>query len=386
MLPSLSKPLTQVLLFGLALTAFTASGNGSQWNPEQDPKQPPPDAPIYFPPGRNDAGIFPYVLYDLKEPSFFEAAKDPSVTSFRMSVIAYVTGWMLSVRLDVNADGSGQITSATSTWHAAAKRESKNVSPAEVKSFLQVVDKTGFWSMTKIEEISELGGRKVYTFDGDAWLVEGVRNGSFHYVQGPNPKPAPIMEIVHYLARDLAKLDDSKLPIPGYPIDSAGYAKLLGRMDESQLPSFTEDLNAEVYRLMILPTWGNPIAIRVQRHGELYALAARRLDGQAGYEYGTLVESKDVDLSADDSKALSDLIQGLGFFQLPMNDGVLEDDGDYWILEGVSQGNYHVALRWSAASYDPGKRGLKPFLALCRFLVDNSSLSERPKNKGHKII
>jgi hypothetical protein len=321
----------------------------------------------------------PYVLYDLKEPSFFEAAKDPSVISFRMSVLGYVRGWMLSVRLDLNADGSGQITSATSTWHATPKRESKSVSPTEIKAFLQLVDRVGFWSMTKIEETTGI-------VDGDEWLVEGVRNGSFHYVHGANPRPGPIMEIVHFLVRDLAKMNNSEFSIPGYPIESAGYVKLLERMNESQLSDFAKDIDAEVYRLMILPTWGNPIAIRVQRNGDLYTLASRRLDGQAGYETGSLVESKDVALSAEDSKALADLIQHLGFFQMSTGDGVHGFDGEEWILEGVSQGKYHPILRWSPAFENPKKRGLVAFLAVCKFLVDKSNLSERPKNKGHKII
>src|ERR1019366_1476138 len=379
MLPSQSKPLRLVPLIALALTALTTSGIGSQQNPKQGPKQSPSDAPVYFPLGRNDAGIMPYVLYHLKEPSFFEAAKDPSVISFRMSVLGYVRGWMLSVRLDLNADGSGQITSATSTWHATPKSESKSVSPTEIKAFLQLVDKVGFWSMTKIEEITE-------RVDGDEWLVEGVRNGSFHYVHGANPRPGPIMEIAHFLVRDLAKMNDSEFSIPGYPIESAGYVKLLERMNESQLSDFAKDIDAEVYRLMILPTWGNPIAIRVQRKGDLYTLASRRLDGQAGYKTGSLVESKDVALSAEDSRALADLIQDLGFFQMSTDDGVHGFDGEGWILEGVSQGKYHPILRWSPTFENPKKRGLVAFLALCKFFVDKSNLSERPKNKGHKII
>jgi hypothetical protein len=379
MLHSQSKPLRLLPLIALTLTALTSSGIGSQQYLKQGPKQSASDEPVYFPPGRNEAGLFPYVLYHLKEPSFLEAAKDPSVISFRMSVLGHMTGWMLSVRLDLNADGSGQITSATSTWPATPKRESKSVSPTEIKAFLQLVDKVGFWSMTKIEETTGV-------VDGDEWLVEGVRNGSFHFVQRANPRPGPIMEIVHSLVRDLAKINDSELSIPGYPLESAGYDKLLMRMNESQLSDFAKDLDAEVYRLMILPTWGNPIAIRVQRNADLYALASRRVDGQAGYKVGSLVESKDVALSAEDSKALADLIQDLRFFQMSTIDSAHGVYGERWILEGVSQGKYHLILRWSPTFENPKKRGLVPFLALCKFLVDKSNLSERPKNKGHKII
>lgn len=168
--------------------------------------------------------------------------------------------------------------------------------------------------------------------------------------------------------------------------ESEWYGGSLERMNEPRLPEPVKDSNAEVYRLMILPTWGNSIAVRVQRKGELYHLSARRLDGQAGYNPGKLVESKDIELDADDSKALGVLIQKLNFFQLATDDDVLGNDGDEWIIEGVSHGKYHVAQRWCATEYDPDKRGLKPFLAICKFLVDKSTLSERPKNKGHKLI
>lgn len=191
----------------------------------------------------------------------------------------------------------------------------------------------------------------------------------------------------------LAFTDDSYFPIKTKAGDEGvtafearWYGKSLERMKEPRLPDFAKDVNVDVYRMMILPTWGNSIVVRVQRHEKLYSLSARRLDGQAGYDPGKLVEAKDIDLSTDDSNALEALIQNLHFSQLPTNDDVRGLDGDEWILEGVSQGKYHLVQRWCAASYDPKKRKLTAFLALCRFLLDKSTLSERPKNKGHKLI
>ncbi|PYU77966.1 MAG: hypothetical protein DMG50_29140 [Acidobacteria bacterium] len=190
-----------------------------------------------------------------------------------------------------------------------------------------------------------------------------------------------------------AVADDSYFPIKTKTggegvteFESKWYGQSLERMKEPRLPEFAKDANAEVYRITILPTWGNSIAVRVQKHGELYSLSARRLDGQAGYNPGKLVESKDIALGADDSKTLAVLIQNLDFFQISTEDDVRGMDGDEWIIEGVSQGKYHVAVRWCAPSYDHGKRKLTAFLALCKFLVDKSTLSERPKNKGHKLI
>lgn len=187
--------------------------------------------------------------------------------------------------------------------------------------------------------------------------------------------------------------DDSYFPIKTKSggegvtaFESKWYGKSLERMREPRLPGLAKDVNAEVYRIMILPTWGKPIAVRVQRHGELYSLSARRLDGQGGYDPGKLVESKNSELSTEDSKTLELLIQKVSFFQLPTDDDVFGHDGDEWIIEGVSQGKYHVVVRWCADSYDPEKRKLTAFLALCKFLLDKAALSEKPKNKGHKLM
>jgi len=164
------------------------------------------------------------------------------------------------------------------------------------------------------------------------------------------------------------------------------YGKSLKRMKEPRLPDFTKDMSAEVYRMMILPTWGNPVAVRVQRRGGIYSLSARRLDGDGVYDPGKLVESKEIELSADDSTALQGLIQNLDFFNLSTDDGVYGNDGDESIIEGVSHGKYHVVQRWCASSYDPEKRGLTAFLKLARFLLRESELSQGPKNKDQKIF
>ncbi len=208
-----------------------------------------------------------------------------------------------------------------------------------------------------------------------------------------NPVKTIILVSALWCATAMAFADDSYFPIKTKAggegvtaFESKWYGKTLERMNEPRLPGFAKDVNTDVYRIMILPTWGNPIVVRVQRHGELYSLSARRLDGHGGYDPGKLAEAKDIELGADDSKSLAVLIQNLNFFQLPTDDEVTGFDGDQWIIEGVSQGKYHVAVRWCADSYDPEKRKLTTFLALCRFLLDKSTFSQRPKNKGHKLI
>ena len=168
--------------------------------------------------------------------------------------------------------------------------------------------------------------------------------------------------------------------------EAAWYGKALHRMNEPRLPESAKDPATVVYRFTVLPTWGNPIAVRAQEVGGNFTLFARRLDGFGGYDPGKLVEKKDVKLTEAESKQLASLITRLQFFDMAPNDDVQGDDGDEWILEGVSEGRYHVVQRWCASKYDPKKRGLEPFLALCEFLISKSALSARPENKGNELL
>jgi hypothetical protein len=66
-----------------------------------------------------------------------------------------------------------------------------------------------------------------------------------------------------------------------------------------------------------------------------------RVIGQAGYDPGKLVESKDVALGADDSKTLAALIQNLNFFQMSTEDDRICSSTENW-----SGGN---AVQWTGS-------------------------------------
>ena len=206
------------------------------------------------------------------------------------------------------------------------------------------------------------------------------------------------MKVIYMISMLLCALmlpvnDDSYFPIKKdagaeglTEYEAQWYSQSLERMKEPRLPESAKDVTAEVYRLLILPTWGNSIALRIQRKRNTYTLSARRLDGQAGYDPGRLLESRQVELSEADSKALESLVQAVNLFKMSTDNDTYGSDGDESVLEGVLNGKYHVVTRWCAISYRPEERGLTAFVALYRFLVDKSNLSEPPKNKGHRLI
>lgn len=66
-----------------------------------------------------------------------------------------------------------------------------------------------------------------------------------------------------------AVADDSYFPIRRTAggagvteLESKWYGQSLERMKEPRLPEFAKDVNTDIYRVTILPTWGNSIAVR----------------------------------------------------------------------------------------------------------------------------
>jgi hypothetical protein len=217
MLSALCKALKLLVLIMPCLTALTFTGVGAQRSTTLGSTQSTSNAPVYFPPEQTRVPVTYEALASLREPSLFEASKDTSVFSFRVSYFSPVPEREIAVRLVVSSDGSGQITSAVSSGAASGvKRTQNTVSAADVNKLLQLLVKLEFWSISSTEDDErkpDAAGRKAYVMDGSYWMVEGVHEGAFHYVYRQNPKPSPITEIACNLAKGLAKADDSAISI-----------------------------------------------------------------------------------------------------------------------------------------------------------------------------
>lgn len=170
------------------------------------------------------------------------------------------------------------------------------------------------------------------------------------------------------------------------PFENEWYSKHLARMKEPVLSGMARDTQTCIYRLTILPTWGNPIAYRIEKKGQTYTLEARRLDGEGGYEPGNLVEQVSHKLSAADSSTVESLLAAVKFFALPVDDGIMFTDGDQWIWEGVQNDKYHVIQRQAPTLSEPNERNLAALLAFSKFLIDKSALSQRPQNRGYELL
>ncbi len=117
----------------------------------------------------------------------------------------------------------------------------------------------------------------------------------------------------------------------------------------------------ETYRLLWLPTWGNPIAVRIENVGQMVALNEVRLDGEGGYEIGDISMIKQMVLSQSQWHGLTGRLEAMDYWDMPTCIDDLGADGEHCVLEGVKGGLYHVVDRRSPG---PGK-----YRDLCHYML-----------------
>lgn len=181
-----------------------------------------------------------------------------------------------------------------------------------------------------------------------------------------------------------------------FPIDKTGakgisvfmcswYSSVLKKMKEPSLITM-KDTGSRIFRFTILPTWGNPVSVRLSITNGIGTIEGKRLGGEAGYDPGKLVERTSVQLNKADTDHFLSLFAKLKFFTLKTADDMPGLDGSQWILEVVDNGNYHVVDRWSPADYDPEKRQTLAFVNICKWLYKKSGFKKAVTNKGFTEI
>ncbi len=154
----------------------------------------------------------------------------------------------------------------------------------------------------------------------------------------------------------------------------AFYQRQLRAMKEPSLSSLAEkDREATVYRILWLPSFENPVAVRFVKTDEGGFSYAVRLDSQGGYEPGNVAARKTIKLGEAHWRRIAGKLEKARFWTLPTNHrppfGRLIDDGDIVIIEGVSGGNYHLVVRNNPLGGD--------FVDLCRAMLFMSGIDVR---------
>lgn len=102
------------------------------------------------------------------------------------------------------------------------------------------------------------------------------------------------------------------------------------------------------YRFTYLRSFDNPLSIRIEISddgtGILYfAMCDRPLNPYGG----DLIATEKKDLTKEQVNTLLQAIEKNDFWNLPVTGDLEGFDGSQWIIEGVSEGKYHIVDRWS---------------------------------------
>ncbi len=105
--------------------------------------------------------------------------------------------------------------------------------------------------------------------------------------------------------------------------------------------------DARTIRFTWLPSFHNPVTVRIESAGATHRLIARRLSGAGGYEPGTVQARIERTLTPAESERLLAAIERTRLFALPANPCSLGCDGAQWIFEGIDGEGYHFTNFWS---------------------------------------
>jgi len=174
----------------------------------------------YFPPGSFDdsshvgpslSETYSKYLGALEEPSLWSLSKSEKAQSYRFLWLR-TFDCPIAVLVDVNADGTSRLTIKMTTGaggYAAGqltKNDTYTLTKEKTTWFLGKIEENKFWELPTVDR-SRMG------LDGAAWVIEGVKSGSYHIVDRWSPDDGPVRVIGLLMLQKLEKL---KIPGPIY--------------------------------------------------------------------------------------------------------------------------------------------------------------------------
>ena len=169
----------------------------------------------FFPPGalseRKDLDQFVSDWYTkqlqaLEEPSPWELSKTPGTQAYRFL-------WLrtfhhpVAIRLEINADGTSRLTTKMASGAGGygpgklVQNDVRTLTKERTDWFLQVIEANSFWKLPSRDE-TRMG------CDGAQWIVEGIKDGSYHIVDRWSPERGEVRAIGLAMIKKLAKLHE----------------------------------------------------------------------------------------------------------------------------------------------------------------------------------
>lgn len=150
------------------------------------------------------------------------------------------------------------------------------------------------------------------------------------------------------------------------------YSKHLFAMREPLV--YKNNSQNEIYRFTWLRTFDDPIAIRIEKHQDVYALYWKSCDGSGGYAPGKLIIDRQKLISEETWNEFLKRLSQIDFWNLSTHDKTMGLDGAQWILEGKKPTQYHIVDRWT-----PKEKS--NYYECCSFLIDQTDLEIKPQAK-----
>ena len=95
-------------------------------------------------------------------------------------------------------------------------------------------------------------------------------------------------------------------------------------------------------------SFNNPISIRVEIHDQNNAIIyIKETDRKGGSDPDKIKIDAIERISTNSIKQTKNKFTYFKFWALSVTEESLGFDGAYWIVEGLSRGNYHIVERWS---------------------------------------
>jgi len=126
------------------------------------------------------------------------------------------------------------------------------------------------------------------------------------------------------------------------------YSAQLKALDEPSLLETAKDQRLQAYRFVWLRSFDNPVAVRLDvRSDGTGRLTVKIADGAGGSEPGRLIHNTSVQITREQTEGFVNRVNNVGFWDLPSYVDESGNDGSRWIIEGVKDGKYHLADRWT---------------------------------------
>jgi hypothetical protein len=146
-------------------------------------------------------------------------------------------------------------------------------------------------------------------------------------------------------------------------------SRYLRRMGETSLwKRDKEEREDSIFRLVWIPSFDDPVSVRIVHSGGSFTLHAVRIDGTSINRPGKVRVKKQVKLTQAEWTDLQDYLERARFWKMPtiVDREFFSTDGDWLICEGVANGKYHVVNRLNVP--DPN------YEKLCWYMLSLSGL------------